>query len=74
VRIAVRVDASRCMGTQGCVATAADIFRLGPQGTSTVIRSNFTAEDLPALREAEEYCPFSAIQVELIEEGKDEGS
>ena len=58
------------MGTQGCTAIAPDVFRLGLAGTSTVIRTRFTAKDLSALREAEEYCPFSAIRVEVLEGGR----
>ncbi len=58
--VAIRVNASLCVGSGMCVATHPDKFALQPDGHSL-----YTAAvlDEAAALEAEELCPVSAISL-----------
>jgi ferredoxin len=59
----VTVDAERCQGTGYCEQLLAGVFRVGPDGVSTVRRRPEGEAELVAAREAVELCPTRAIRV-----------
>ena len=60
--LVVRVDLSRCVGANMCIAIAPQSFERAPDGTSVVVSP--PGDDLDALQEAAENCPVQAITVE----------
>jgi ferredoxin len=63
--IAIRVDASLCVGAGMCVASHPDKFALQADGHARYAASVL---DDAAAREAEELCPVSAISLVYEEE------
>jgi ferredoxin len=58
----IHVDTDTCVGSGWCVNLAAGVFRLGPDGKSTVVDAQ--GESLDAIEEAVDSCPVSAISVD----------
>jgi ferredoxin len=63
-QIVVRVDPERCCASGGCVALAPNLFELGQLPHATARKAAYEPGDLELLREAEENCPYGAIEVE----------
>lgn len=64
--IAIRVDASLCVGSGMCVSSHPDRFAFHPDGHA---RYTATVLDEAAALEAEELCPVSAISLVYEEKG-----
>jgi ferredoxin len=58
----VHVDTDTCVGSGWCVNLAGGVFRLGPNGKSTVVDPE--GESPEAIEEAVDSCPVSAISVD----------
>jgi len=67
-QIKVWIDKTRCLATQGCVQTAPEAFRLGPDNRSQVVEQEAVADE--TLWEAAQLCPTSAIIIEDAETGE----
>jgi ferredoxin len=57
----VSVDTESCVGTGICEANAPDLFEVGDDGVSHVLRADVPAELIDAARRAAEDCPTRAI-------------
>ena len=57
----VHVDTELCVGTGVCEATAPDLFEIGDDGISHVLKDDVPAELVAAAREAAESCPTRAL-------------
>jgi ferredoxin len=57
----VQVDNDMCVGTGICEATAPDLFEIGDDGISHVLKDEVPAELLAAAREAADNCPTRAL-------------
>jgi ferredoxin len=58
-----RVDPEMCVGTGMCEASAPDLFEVGDDGISHVLRDDVPPERVAAAREAAENCPTRALTV-----------
>ena len=56
-----RVDAEMCVGTGMCEATAPELFVVGDDGISHVLRADVPPELLDKAREAADACPTRAL-------------
>ena len=65
----VSVDHNVCQGTGYCEHLLPQVFRVGAEGYSEVLREVDTEEELELAREAEDICPTRAIRVELAQRG-----
>jgi len=61
--IRVQVDNELCVGTGICEATAPDLFEIGDDGISHVLKDDVPAELVAAARKAAEDCPTRALSV-----------
>jgi len=61
--VRVRVDDQVCIGTGACEATAPDLFEIGDDGISHVLKDEVPAELLAAARKAAEDCPTRALSL-----------
>jgi ferredoxin len=59
----VKVDNELCVGTGICEATAPDLFEIGDDGISHVLKDEVPAELVAAAREAAENCPTRALSL-----------
>ena len=59
----VHVDAETCVGTGICEATAPDLFEVGDDGVSHVVKEDVPAELEAAAREAADSCPTRALSL-----------
>jgi ferredoxin len=59
--VRVHVDNEMCVGTGICEATAPDLFEVGDDGISHVLKDEVPAELVAAAREAAENCPTRAL-------------
>jgi ferredoxin len=59
--VRVHVDNETCVGTGICEATAPDLFEVGDDGISHVLKDEVPAELVAAAREAAENCPTRAL-------------
>jgi len=59
--VRVKVDNELCVGTGICEATAPDLFEIGDDGISHVLKDEVPAELVAAAREAAENCPTRAL-------------
>ena len=59
----VHVDEQVCVGTGICEATAPDLFEIGDDGVSHVLRDDVPPELEAAAREAAENCPTRALTI-----------
>ena len=57
------VDEQMCVGTGMCEATAPELFEVGDDGLSHVLRDDIPAELLDKAREAAENCPTRALTI-----------
>ena len=57
------VDSEMCVGTGMCEATAPDLFEVGEDGVSHVLRDDVPPELVAAAREAAEGCPTRALTI-----------
>ena len=57
----VHVDDETCVGTGLCEATAPDLFEVGDDGVSHVLKEQVPPELVAAAREAAENCPTRAL-------------
>ena len=57
------VDEERCVGTGMCEATAPDLFEVGDDGVSRVLRDAIPPERVAAAREAADNCPTRALTI-----------
>ena len=55
------VDQEMCVGTGMCEATAPDLFEVGDDGLSHVLRDDVPPDRVAAAREAAENCPTRAL-------------
>ena len=56
-----RVDPEVCVGTGMCEATAPELFEVGDDGISHVLRDDVPPELLDKARKAAEACPTRAL-------------
>ena len=61
--VRAQVDAEVCVGTGMCEATAPDLFEVGDDGISHVLRPDVPPDRVAAAREAAENCPTRALTV-----------
>ena len=61
--VKVHVDNELCVGTGICEATAPDLFEIGDDGISHVLKDEVPAELVAAAREAAENCPTRALSL-----------
>jgi ferredoxin len=59
--VRVHVDNEMCVGTGICEATAPDLFEVGDDGISHVLKDEVPTELVAAAREAAENCPTRAL-------------
>ena len=57
----VKVDENKCIGCGACQAVCPDVFQLNDDGKAQVL---VPTTDIECVKEAEEACPVSAIEVE----------
>ena len=60
-KVGVHVDDQLCIGTGACEATAPDLFEIGDDGISHVLKEQVPPELFAAAREAAENCPTRAL-------------
>jgi ferredoxin len=58
-----RVDQEMCVGTGMCEASAPDLFEVGDDGLSHVLRDDLPPDRVTAAREAADNCPTRALTV-----------
>ena len=58
-----QVDPEMCVGTGMCEATAPDLFEVGDDGVSHVLKDEVPPELAGAAREAAEHCPTRALSI-----------
>ena len=61
--VRAHVDEQMCVGTGMCEATAPELFEVGDDGLSHVLRDDIPAELLDKAREAAENCPTRALTI-----------
>ena len=61
--VQARVDPEMCVGTGMCEATAPELFEVGDDGISHVLREGVPPELVAKAREAAEACPTRALTV-----------
>jgi ferredoxin len=61
--VRAQIDAEMCVGTGMCEATAPDLFEVGDDGISHVLREDVPPELLASARAAAEACPTRALTV-----------
>jgi len=61
--VRVHVDNDLCVGTGICEATAPELFEIGDDGISHVLKDEVPADQVAAAREAAENCPTRALSV-----------
>jgi len=61
--VRVHVDDQTCIGTGACEATAPDLFEIGDDGISHVLKEQVPPERVAAAREAAENCPTRALSL-----------
>ena len=61
--VKVRVDNELCVGTGLCEATAPDLFEIGDDGISHVLKDEVPEELVAAAREAADNCPTRALSL-----------
>ena len=61
--VQVHVDTELCVGTGICEATAPDLFEIGDDGISHVLKDEVPAELVAAARKAAEDCPTRALSL-----------
>ena len=57
------VDDQMCVGTGLCEATAPDLFEIGDDGLSHVLKDEVPTELVAAAREAAQNCPTRALSL-----------
>ena len=61
--VRAHVDDQVCVGTGMCEATAPELFEVGDDGISHVLRDDVPPELVDKAREAAENCPTRALTV-----------
>ena len=61
--VRVQVDPETCVGTGMCEASAPDLFEVGDDGVSHVLRADVPPDRVAAAREAADNCPTRALTV-----------
>jgi ferredoxin len=63
VSLRVVVDADQCQGNGMCAMIAPEVFALDDDSVAHTLAADVTAEDEPAVREAVDLCPRSALSL-----------